>query len=282
VQRFFVSEPMGVTPLIPYKGDVLICTTSSLVSTRDLFTKGSALAEEEALTAPIYNRWLEVCSQGAAYPVQGVWDERKNRLVIACSLPVGRRYTLTDSPIFMFLVYDVATKSWAEHSAASVAFSTIRQMVYYGSTVRWITDNFGIAAVVEKGTKTNYTDDYIADPAVSTIAQVNYQWEILTAPLPLSSALNSRITNVELLIKSDAQSHTLLNLVGDLGRVATAAAGVGNQGALVTKPSMSLGIDSSVVQLALYSPLNVGPLFTLSTGLEIYGINILYEQGGMR
>jgi hypothetical protein len=144
--------------------------------------------------------------------------------------------------------------------------------VYYGVAS---STNAQKGVIMNKESRTDFKD---AKPVNSTFAAPGYK--LKSAPLPLPKTNNYRVSGLELIMKSDAYAITDISLIADLGVKETGDLNLPDQGSNIAKPFASLGMDATYVQYQLEHD---GSTTTpASVGLELYGVNVHFQQGGAR
>lgn len=284
VGRFFIPAPIGANSIVDVQGDSFILTRSGIISARTLITSGLKAATEQSITLNISNRWKQIVNALRAlnynqvpHAVTAVWDAEKNRLIISFPYHVNRSGAVANNSFF--LVYDLTLGAWTEHvgpssSSRASQLEILDGTVYYASFKVFDFESEG-AAVMTKETSSGFKDYY----GLTSAYQDSYSAKIVSAPIPLPRDANARVTAIEPITAGDYYTAGKWKLVGDLGRVSTGQQTVSVSGTSVSKPLVSLGIDATYVQ---YQFDYETPYATLSSGIQFYGINVHYQQGGAR
>lgn len=273
--RFKIPRPLVAEGLIDFNTDVLVITDGGLISIQDLFTQGERNAVENAMSAPIQNKWRRVARSlrglGTTFPrwyTKGVYNEAEGKIVV--HFPAFVDNTGATFSFGYQLIYDLATKAWYEHYNQTVGrhypLEYHNGAIFYGSD----TGN----SVFKKEGKSDYKDD----PRGGGTANP-YAFELVSAPLPFAKAGVNRSVGMEFIASGDYTAVTDIKFISNLGGRSTAATRIPTQPAGIQKPFVSIGIEGTYIQYSLSSSGSTAPA---STGCDLYGVNLVYQSGGLR
>jgi hypothetical protein len=275
VGRFRIPRPMFVNSAIDYRGDTLIVTEGGLISLRDVFLKGSQTAIDQAISTPIINRWRQIMRAVSALTtaqkgfITGLYDTSNNRIVIQIPVYVDFDGTTSDKPFW--LIYDIGRGAWYEHVANVAYYAT--GMCKFGDYIYYATSHGN--EVFKKEGRSDYKD---AQTDGSTTS--GYAFKIKSAPLPLSRSGVNKVDGLEYITKGDYYADTTVTFTADLGRATSGATTFPTLPfTTLQKQFISAGVEGTYVQWELS---NSGARTNSTYGCEIYGVNALYEQGGLR
>lgn len=284
--RFIISPPRSYDCIIDFEGDALIVTTNGIVSVRDLFLKGSQLAVDESITAAIQNRWKQLATSftpnfsGGTPSMGGIWDATRNKIIVRFT-----QYVSYDGVVQnvgpLFLVYDISTKSWVEHTAGPSFARAAIALCYFNDNVYYTCDQ--AASVWIKEERTNYLDNYVLNPGGgnTSLATALYPFHLISAPIINSNVAQKIMTAFQFITKTDFNPNIEITLLGNFGNSGEQVTGVvklPTQGTGVRASLVSVGMNASFVQWQIYYP---GNATSPTVGYSLYAISTLYSQGGI-
>ncbi len=271
VGRFQIPTPLGYKATIAFDGDILVQTQAGIVSLKDLFTKGSKVARRESITAPIANRWRQIIKTLQGYNGPGIYDPTNDRLIISFPRYATRAGTIDIVPFF--LIYDIARESWLEHRG-TVAYGSY-QLNHFNYAVYYALQ-YGTASIFKKEARADFLDGMTDGSTTS-----GFVYNLRSVPLPISKSGVNKFAGIELITKGDFYGHTSFSIISDLERTTSGNLTLPSlPTTTVQKPFLSMGAEGTYIQWALD---NNGSRTGGSTyGCEIYGINAVFETGGLR
>lgn len=272
--RWHIPKPLTYNCSIDYRGDTLVITEGGLVSMRDLFLKGAQAAIDQSLSLPIINRWRQIVKNSTTwgnskYLINGTWDEVNNRIVIQFPFHVDYDGNRESKP--HWLIYDIGRSAWYEH-LANIPYSAVGLAKFNGDLY------FGTAHGNEIFRKEGRTD--FKDAQVNGSSTSGYEFRCKSAPLPLSRSGVNKVDGIEFITKGDYYADTTVTFTSDLGRSTSGSTTFPTLPfTTMQKQFISAGVEGTYVQWDLA---NTGTRTNSTYGCEIYGVNALYEQGGLR
>lgn len=279
IGRFFIGKPVGYHPFIDARGDSYVMTQNGLVSLRDLFAKGATIATDESLTSSIPNRWKQAIIKNIPYNQyytntipRGVWDSAHQRIIVFLPYYVDKDGNVDTSKSMRF-IYSLKTQSWVEHVAAAVSRCALA--INYPSAS--LEGGFAIF-----GSNNNYV--FVMEGATgyadtnTSGSSVGYDFQMRTSPLYTERFGVNTTTGVELLSTTDAYSKIDYKLISNFGQFVTSTQKLPDQGSGVQNPFIDIGIQANYLQLDISG--NTGT--ALTTGFEMYAINLWSVKGGVR
>lgn len=280
IARFQVSEPIGYRCGIDAKGDTFIITKSEILSLRNLFASGYDQERAEGIGAAIKNRWEQIyaglLTEGNQAYVQGVYDEKNDRLIIMLPYWVNPDTGAPEDNTAAQLVYDFTLGGWYEYVQTTGSHATGVPLVVaaYFNGVSYFGIN-GISttssAVITLETKGSFIDD---DADGSGTTPIDFHLRL--APLSVPKFGVIQIDGVEVIVKSDLYAQTNYKLIADFGKQTTGSQQIEDQGASIARPNANVGITNAMfVQVDISGATTTGK----TVGLELYAFNVWYDQG---
>ena len=280
VSRFQISAPIFNNSAIDAKGDSFILTKSEILSIRNLYVSGYAQERATGIGSAIQPRWQQIVDKWLTVSgstivsyFNGIYDQTNDRLIINTPGYVDPE-TNEITEATLQLVYDFRLGSWYEYSqnATSSGGTAIgNKLCYHNGSSYWNGYDGLYSYIVELEGKTDFLDDELAPSGTKAM-----DYELITAPLPINKYGATAIDGVEMIVKSDLYPQTNVSFIADLGRQETDAQPLIDQGTTITKPMYNVGINgASVVQMKVSGSTVSGR----SVGLEIYSINVWYNEG---
>lgn len=274
--KFVIGKPLGAQNWISYQGDALIITDTGLVSLRDLFLQGSQAALNLTVSAMIDKYWQQlVKSQSVTWwnaPTKqwsGVfWPEKKKIMILAKGF-VDEDGAYNSSQATMF-VFDTINGAWSLYRFTTIDAAKTCHLTYFNGNVYFVTDN-----VVMTFDLTSWKDEQYDNAGNYS----SYVWDVWGANSTYSSASNIKKVNAyETIINTDFDDADVkLKTVGDFGTTETSLVTTTLQTGY-NRAMFQAGVDGVYIQYRLG-----GNTTAASTqGLELYGVNTVFEQGGIR
>ena len=264
-----------------YQGDAIILSDSGIASLRDLFLKGSQSATLLALSRPAQETWnFLIKSARAGTPsgplsaaIKGVWDSLNSRVYVVLPYFYSpyNASSFTNNGNFFF-VFDALRDAWTFHSSTWPGVGMVPSHFFYYKNKKLYTPSGTTSIVVlEKEGSTGFMDRNATDSA-----DVSYDFDLVTAPIPLPKTGVSSISGVEPIIESDLYAQTSYKFIADLGRQTTEVQIVEDQGTSIAKPLANVGLQqSTMAQLQISGSTVTGK----TVGLKLYNFNIWYDSG---
>ncbi len=277
VSRFKISEMIYNNTFIDAKGDTFIFTKTEILSLRNLFLTGYDQERQNGIGASIQRRWAQIVQGLTAFSIdtptyiKGVYDEKFDRLMLNLPKYVDPVTGAVVSNSSSQLIYDFILGGWYEYwQVYSPAGSTSLAACYNDGALYNSTQASGTAVVYKLDSLATYIDDDMAGTGAVGIA-----YKMRSAPLNIPKFGANAVDGVEAICKTDLYPQTNYKFIGDLGRVSTAAQVLPDQGSSVAKPMMNVGLQSVITTQLEIS----GTSVSSSLGLEIYALNVWYNQG---
>ena len=273
IARFKISKPIYYNAFVEAKGDSILLTESEILSLRNLFIGGYDKERDEGIGSTINERWRQIIKAYSATQltyITGIYDEKRDRIVIAFPLYVDPSTAATVANTSFQLIYDFNLEAWYEYYATDASAVLSECATYHeGDSYLGIAGSAAGYVVKLEGT-TNFLDDQLDGSGTNPI-----EYSLITAPLPISKFGANAISGVEAIVKSDLYPQTNYKFIADLGRQETAAQNLPDQGTSISKPMMNVGIQGAIAaQLEIY-----GSTVSASIGLEISALNVWYNSG---
>lgn len=279
ISRFKVAKPIEHNSYVEAKGDSFIFTESEILSLRNLLVSGYDKERDEGIGAAIAKRWRQCMKAYLADTsffsykyVKGVYDEANDRIVISMPFYVNPDTGALVANTLFQLIYDFNLEAWYEYLQTDTEIYFCVGATYFRNSVYLaVESNSGLEmSVVKLEGGSNFVDDQIDGTGTNPI-----DYNLITAPLPISKFGANAITGVEAIVKSDLYPQTSYKFIADLGRQTTEAQTLPDQGTSIAKPMMNVGIQGAIAaQLQVY-----GSTVSASIGLEISALNVWYYSG---
>lgn len=271
VGRFQIGKPVYYNAFVDTRGDSFVITENGLISLRSLFSQGEDLAEQQALSASMPNRWQQIMTSlfsGFEIYIKGAYDKKRDRIVITIPQWVDPDDGTLDPDFGLRLVYSFKTQSWFEHKFGRNNFTGnpafYKGDMYIGTDYRGALKMEGASGFVDEAT------DGTNDEPV--------QYHLRTTPLPTEKFGVNMIQGIELIMQTDLYAETNFKLIGNFGKSETASQTIPDQGASVEVPLLNVGILSNYVQLDISGTATADA----TVGQIIKAFNIWVEKGGLR
>lgn len=199
VGKFKRSPPLGFGSIISFGNDVLLLEESSIVSLRELFTKGSFLAEQSSISSNIGSYWKDLIRNlnqnywPNNFGVSGVfWPERNQIVILMPGFLRGDTGEFADET--SLLVYNVLSGGWSVHRLQHLTGSDSGNLTYFDGNLYFSNDN-NVYTIDLDG-----YGDY--DPDSATI--VSYGFDIHGTYVNFgTSTLSKRVVAYQPLIRTD-------------------------------------------------------------------------------
>ncbi len=275
--RFKISELIYNNTFIDAKGDTFIFSKTEILSLRNLFLTGYDQERAAGIGASIQPRWAQIVqgltalSSDTPIYIKGIYDEKLDRLVLNLPRYVDPVTGAVVSNSSAQLIYDFILGAWYEYwQVYSVAAGLSLSACYCDGAIYNTAQPNGSAVAYKLDSLATFVDDDLAGTGTAGIVYKNR-----SAPLPIAKFGANAIDGVEAICKTDLYPQTNYKFIGDLGRVSTAAQVLPDQGSSVAKPMMNVGLQSVITTQLEIS----GTSVSSSLGLEIYALNVWYNQG---
>jgi hypothetical protein len=276
IARFKISKPISLASYIEAKGDTIIFTESEILSLRNLFVSGYDKERDEGIGSAINKRWRQCIAAFSGtllyLNITGAYDEKYDRIIIAFPKYVNPETGLAVDNTLFLLIYDFNLEAWYEYVQTDTRISSVKSITFFNGSIYIAiistTSDEGLVVKLEAGS--GFVDDQLDGTGTNPI-----DYDLITAPLPISKFGANAITGVEAIVKSDLYPQTSYKFIADLGRQETTAQTLPDQGTSIAKPMMNVGIQGAIAaQLEIY-----GSTVSASIGLEISALNVWYNSG---
>lgn len=277
-----IGRPLGPSAYIKYQGDTLILCDSGVVSLRDLFLDGSEQAIDLSVNANIQRRWIYMVENRPPILagtdlalISGVWDNKNHRIIIPFPAYLDSEGAVQTGA--SYFVFDTLLKSWSVHRSHGVdALNHIlAQAVIFNRKVllisRDVTANSRSIMIYKKEGSTGFMDRNVDDTA-----DVGYDYEMLSAPIPFPKTAVYETTQIEPILESDLYAQTSYNFVADFGRQTSADQKTDAATTSVAKPAANVGMQNITFVQVKMSGTTVA---AKTVGLDLYSYNVWYNSG---
>jgi len=284
IGRGKVGKPLSYNSSIDFQGDALLRTRIGLVSLRDVFLSGGQMATTKTVSEEIDPIWISLvnviiaqggstyneASTGRVKRVFGDWWPSKNRIVISFPIKVVDGNLELGNTYFVF---DTLRKSWSVHR--SFGIGGVQGLTHFKDNI-YISGGDVAAAttyltVMQKEGGTDFQDDNY-DAVTST----DYDFEMLTAPIPFPKTAVYQASLIEPILESDLYGQTNWNFVVDFGRQTSGDQTTDASTTAVAKPAVNVGMQNiTFVQVKMSGTTTSGK----SVGLDLYSYNVWYNAG---
>lgn len=270
-----IAQPINYNSSIPYYGDTLVLCDIGVVSLRDLFLQGSQAAVTLSVSKPIQSAWSDLIQAirtdtavptGQVAGIHGIWDSKTDRIII--SFPSYLNTSGTSSAGSFYFVFDAKLQSWFFHRSFG---GIVLDIVFYNNKV--VTMGYSSTAIMvwKKEGSTGFMDRNADDSA-----DVAYDYEMLSAPIPFPKTAVYEATQIEPILESDLYAQTNWNFIVDFGRQTSGSQQTDASTTAVAKPAVNVGMQNiTFVQVKM-----AGTTVTSKTvGLDLYSYNVWYNAG---
>lgn len=282
------GPPLNYNSYIDYQGDALLLTQIGLVSLRDIFLNGQQQATTKTMSEaidPLWTALVEYAKLGGTIYwdnvvnrikyATGTWWPIKNRIII--SFPFSINSSGTISVGNTSFVYDTLRNAWSIHRSGRLTDNLVTYSVVEFRGDVYI-NGYGTAATSTYLTILKKEGASIFQDAWDNTTLYNYDFDLLSAPIPFPKNAVYETTTIEPIIESDLYAQTNWNLVADFGRQ-TSGNGVLSDPALpstISKPAVDIGMQNiTFVQVEMSGTTTSGK----SVGLNLYSYNVWYDSG---
>ncbi len=293
VGRGRVGQQVSYNASIAYQGDSLLLCDTGIVSLRDLFLKGSENAQSLSVNSNVQKQWSDLISgarNADGYPVgplfpgvynfTGVWDQKKDRLVIYCPYYLYPSIANYSNVGNFFFVFDTLLQSWTTHQSFVLLNSNPLTPIQYTNLVRYKNETLMLVlqsmvgikpTVYSKEAATGFTDRNFQDTA-----ETGYDYTMLSAPIPFPKTAVYEATQIEPILESDLYAQTNWNFVVDFGRQTSGNQPTDAATTSVAKPAVNVGMQNiTYVQVKMSGTTVSGK----TVGLNLYSYNVWYDAG---
>lgn len=275
VGRAQIGKPIDNNSGVTYQGDFLVFTYSGVVSLRDLFLKGASNAAFLSVNSQINETWIKLFNGGETVRATGIWEASSNRIIIAASGYLDEDGVIQDGAFYF--VFDCIRQSWMFHRSFGIDDSVNLILIanfggYAYVAARCATIALGsYASVWVKEGADGFTDRKFSDTA-----EVPYDYEMLSAPIPFPKTAVYEATLIEPIIESDLYAQTNWNFVVDFGRQTSGDQTTDAATTNVAKPAVNVGMQNITYVQVKMSGTTVEDK---TVGLTLYSYNVLYNAG---
>lgn len=288
--RFVIGPPIytagylyNYTQVIDYQGDSLIITSTGLVSLRDLFTQGSSGGGNKTISSEIDDYWIRLVagqkSVGLTQQWGGCFYPDKKRIVIFTHGFIERDGSLSQNKS-CFFVFNTQTLGWSLYSQSNDS-SYIPKMVYANNMLYFahgLVSSVG-QCIYEFESKNYWKDDQASDGTSGT-----YEFELDGAWNSFGDQLSSKkVIGFQPIINTDfatSASQFGMRVAVDMGRVVSGLAEVPAPNNSYSKRGYGVGDEGTFFQWRLEG--DSTSTSSPTTGLELYSVNALFEQGDLK
>lgn len=282
--RAQIGQPLDYHSGMSYQGDFLVFCDSGVVSLRDLFLKGSEDAASLTVNSNIQTTWqnliqairtaytvpngpLSAPGIGINGQIAGVYDTKTQRIIISSPLYLDT----AGVPQYgsFYFVFDTIRQSWKFHRSYGIT-NGVYDITFYKNKVLIIDYNTDMMVKTKEGA-TGYTDRNTNDTA-----EVNFDYDMLSAPIPFEKTADIEVAEIEPIMQSDLYTQTNWNLVADFGKQTSGNQPLTDQGVTVTKPAVNVGMHNiTYCQVKMSGTTTSGK----TVGLDLYSYNIWFNKG---
>ena len=286
IGRAKVGQPLYKGSTVKYQGDTLLLCDSGIISLRSLFLSGAQNAESLSTNSKIQQTWrtlVKVLRSKISTPVgpitpgknngtiRGVFDSSTDRIVVSFPYQLTSATAATAGSTF-FCCYTPLQSWFIQRSTGD----RIDDICIYNNSIKMLaqsinagTGDLELMAYSKEGS-TGYMDRDSAD-----VANVAYDFEMISAPIPFPKTQVVEVSGIEPIIKSDLYAETNYNLVSDFGRQTSGTQPVADQGASIAKPMVNIGAEANFVQLKISGTTAASK----TVGLDLYSYNVWFSSG---
>ncbi len=287
-----VGQPLYVGSIIRYQGDSLLMCDSGVISMRALFLAGAEKAENIAANKNMQTTWRTLVQSIRTYVstiigpnalvgpipggllgnIRGVYDSKTDRIII--SFP----FQLDESGIAIngsfYFVFYTPLEAWFFHQSTGDIISDI---CIYKNDVRLLaqginqgTGDLELMTYTKEGA-TGFQDRNSADTA-----EVSYDYEMLSAPIPFPKTAVYEALQIEPILESDLYGQTNWNFVVDFGRQTSGDQKTDAVTTSVAKPAVNVGMQNiTYVQVKMSGTTAASK----TVGLDLYSYNVWFDSG---
>ena len=283
-----VGQPLYSGSTIRYQGDTLLMCDSGVISLRALFLAGSENAENLSANKNMQNSWRRLIQGirltlnnpvGPINPgltngtIRGIYDPKSDRIIISFPFRLNRDTGVVTARSFYFVFY-TPLQAWFFHESEGDRIDDI--CVYkngvrlLAQTINQSTGDLELMTYTKEGSS-NYQDRNSADTA-----DVSYNFEMISAPVPFPKTAVYEATFIEPILESDLYDTTLWYFVADFGRQTSTEQTTNAATTSVAKPGVNVGMQNiTYVQVQI-----LGVTAAAKTvGLYLYSYNVWYDSG---
>jgi hypothetical protein len=274
VGRYRTSPPTGYNSILQIQNDILLMTTSGVISIRDLMGRGSIRDADQMLSALIAPYWSTFMGRLSAWQRGRVsatyWPEEDKVYILVPGHLFYNIYndpTINDAEATMF-VYNMQTRAWGVHRLVGVDGDAIGALTYSNNSLYFYTGNV-IMTINKSGTgESAYKDEIWDDPGKYEFIPIDMQ----TAPINFGT--RKQVHAFEATVNSKETGESLLvSAISDLGRSESSCATVPLTGGYAI-PHYGVGTIGRFAQMRMYGFL--GPSVDSSTaGIKIYSLGVI-------
>ncbi len=280
--RAKIGQPLSINEPFTYQGDSLILCDNGLISLRDLFLKGSAAAANLSVNSNIQETWEELVQTARTQYnnptgpflkstttgiVTGLWDPKTSRIIILFPFRLVSPGVVDEAGFYF--VFDTEIQAWMTQRSYG-GTRAYRDMMRFKNKVLLLTQTTTRMVVYEKEGATGFTDRNPADTG-----EVEYDYEIISAPISNGRMYVSRISSMDVIVNSDLHAQTNYYLIGDFGVQTTTAQKINAVSGVIQKTNANIGIEASFVQYKISGTTTSGK----TVGYKLYGTNLWVSQG---
>lgn len=280
VARSQIGQPLSYRSALAYQGDTLIFCDTGVVSLRDLFLQGSEDAQSLTVNANMQASWQALVQAVRtqfnlpvgliSFHITGIFDLSTNRIII--SMP----FYLDSSGVAQFgsyyFVFDTIQQAWFFHRSYGIGANVIPFDLsrYKNKDVFAAVGTTKIMIYTKEGA-TGFTDRNPEDSA-----EVAYDYDFISAPIPFTKTEVNEVTGLEPIIQSDLYAQTFFRWISDFGKQISGNQTVDALTTSVAKPLANVGMQNiTYVQLEVFGTTTTGK----TVGLDLYSYNVWYSQG---
>lgn len=282
-----VGQPLYVGSTIRYQGDTLLMCDSGVISMRALFLSGAEKAQNLSANTLMQDTWRALVQAirdnlnaptGPIVPgllngtIRGVYDSKTDRIII--SFPYQLNASGAAIAGSFYFVFYTPLEAWFFQQSTG---DRIDDICVYKNGVRLLAQSINQSTgdlelmIYTKEGSTGFQDRNSSDTA-----NVSYDYEMLSAPIPFPKTAVYETDQIEPILESDLYAETNWNFVADFGRQTSGNQPTNALTTSVAKPAVNVGMQNiTYVQVKMSGTTAASK----TVGLNLYSYNVWYNSG---